>query len=193
MRGWWLVSYVVLWALVASMFVVLLVVLRQLGLLYLRGGGAPRLEEGPPVGAIIPPFEERQDGTGDRVAFPSEDAALSLVLFVSPDCRICEDAVRGLADVGRDFDVMMLVVSEGEPDENRPLRELVDGHAGFATSSTRQRILRVQTHPYGVVTDRNGVVLDKGVVNGPRDLEVLIQQADRASRAEAAPITEGGG
>ena len=47
MSGWWVASYVVLWLLLGVILLVLLVVLRQLGLVYAQAGGVIRLHEGP--------------------------------------------------------------------------------------------------------------------------------------------------
>ena len=194
MSGWWLASYVVLWVITATMFVVLLVVLRQLGLMYVRGGGAPRLEEGPPIGAIIPPFEEMEDGTQAEIRFPDAVVDLNLLLFTSPHCRICEEVLRELGGVTRDFDARVLVVSEGDVEENGRLRQLVDGGARFVSNAERQRSLDVRTHPYGLVTDRSGTVLEKGVVNGSRDVQVLLEEAARSSVTAGPPgRAEGGG
>lgn len=194
MSGWWLASYVVLWVITATMFVVLLVVLRQLGLMYLRGGGAPRLEEGPPIGAIIPPFEEMEDGTQTEIRFPDAVVDLNLLLFTSPHCRICEEVLRELGGVTRDFDARVLVVSEGDVEENGRLRQLLDGGARFVSNAERQRSLDVRTHPYGLVTDRSGTVLEKGVVNGSRDVQVLLEEAARSSVTAGPPgRAEGGG
>jgi len=192
--GWWLASYVVLWVITATMFVVLLVVLRQLGLMYVRGGGAPRLEEGPPIGAIIPPFEEIEDGTQAEIRFPDAVVDLNLLLFTSPHCRICEEVLRELGGVTRDFDARVLVVSEGDVEENGRLRQLLDGGARFVSNAERQRSLDVRTHPYGLVTDRSGTVLEKGVVNGSRDVQVLLEEAARSSVTAGPPgRAEGGG
>lgn len=194
MSGWWLASYVVLWVITATMFVVLLVVLRQLGLMYLRGGGAPRLEEGPPIGAIIPPFEEIEDGTQTEIRFPDAVVDLNLLLFTSPHCRICEEVLRELGGVTRDFDARVFVVSEGDVEENGRLRQLLDGSARFFSNAERQRSLDVRTHPYGLVTDRSGAVLEKGVVNGSRDVQVLLEEAARSSVTAGPPgRAEGGG
>ncbi len=178
MSGWWLVSYVILWVMSAATLVVLLVVLRQLGLIYLRGGaGAPRLEEGPPLGATIAPFEVADDASGVLVSFPDRRAGLNVLLFTSPQCRICEEVLRELPEATRDLEARVLVVSEGTPEENRELRRLAGTGARFATSPTRQRILRIRTFPYAVVAGPDGTVLDKGVVNSPRDVEALLQRA----------------
>lgn len=194
MSGWWLASYIVLWVITATMFVVLLVVLRQLGLMYLRGGGAPRLEEGPPIGAIIPPFEDIEDGTQAEIRFPDAVVDLNLLLFTSPHCRICEEVLRELGGVTRDFEARVLVVSEGDVEENGRLRQLVDGGARFVSNAERQRSLDVRTHPFGLATDGSGMVLEKGVVNGSRDVLVLLEEAARLSVTAGPPArAEGGG
>ncbi len=200
MSGWWLASYVVLWVITTTMFVVLLVVLRQLGLMYVRGGGAPRLEERPPIGAIIPPFEEIEDGTQAEIRFPDAVADLNQLLFTSPSCRICEEVLRELGEftrdlgrVTRDFDARVFVVSEGDVEENGRLRQLVDGSARFVSNAERQRSLDVRTHPYGLVTDRSGAVLEKGVVNGSRDVQVLLEEARSSAIAGPPAPAEGGG
>lgn len=181
MSGWWLASYVVLWVLTVTMFAVLLVVLRQLGLIYVRGGGAPRVEQGPPVGSIVPEFDGIEDGTGLRYRFPDPERSLNLVLFASPSCRICADVVTGVPGIARDDDVKVFVISEGSVGSNEALRAAAAG-ASFATDGTRQRILAVESHPFAIVADREGNVLDKGAVNGPGDLQVLLERAERAQR-----------
>jgi methylamine dehydrogenase accessory protein MauD len=190
--GWWLVSYVVLWALSAATLVVLLVVLRQLGLIYVRlGGGAPRgLEEGPPLGAIIAPFEEAEDETGVALPFPDPEAPLNLLVFASPHCAICKEVLGDVERAASGAGAAAMVVSEGGQEENRRLRALAGRGVRFTTSPSRQRILSVETFPYAIVTDGEGMVLDKATVNGPRDLETLLERASRGERA--VTVQEGG-
>lgn len=190
MSGWWLASYVVLWILTVAMFVVLLVVLRQLGLMYVRGGGAPRVEEGPPVGATIPFFEGVADEMAVPFRFPDPIAQANLLLFTSPSCRICEEVVRGVPGVARDDRIRVLVVSEGDVTANARLRASVGDRAVFTTDATRQKTLAVDSHPLAVVTDRDGTVIDKGMVNGPGDLQTLLERAERSMRA-GTPATSG--
>jgi methylamine dehydrogenase accessory protein MauD len=179
--GWWLVSYLALWAVVLATLVVLLVVLRQLGLIYLRmqSGGAPHLDEGPPVGEIVRPFGEIDEPTGREVRFPSSEAKLNLLLFASPGCDICKDALRGLGTAIRGRGVHALVVSEGEDEHERnaELRRLVDGSADFVVSLRRQRALGVESIPFGIATSSTGVVVDKRIVNSIVDLEDMLDRA----------------
>jgi methylamine dehydrogenase accessory protein MauD len=186
--GWWLASYVVLWVMVAATLVVLLVVLRQLGLLYLRvGGGAVRGEQGPPDGAILGAFEEVAGPDGGTVSFPDPAAALNLLVFATPHCRICKEALRGLPAATRGLDVFTLVVSEGTEEDNRPLRRLVDGAAAFTISAERQKVYGIETFPFAVVADGDGRVLDRGTVNGLDDLEEMLERAS----ARAGPEERG--
>jgi methylamine dehydrogenase accessory protein MauD len=189
-NGWWLVSYVVLWVMVSATLVVLLVVLRQLGLLYLRvGGGAMRTEEGPPDGAILGAFEEVAGPDGGTVSFPDPAAALNLLIFATPHCRICKEALRGLPAATRRLDVFTLVVSEGTEEDNRPLRRLVDGAAAFTISAERQKVYGIETFPFAVVADGDGVVLERGTVNGLDDLEEMLERA--SSRAGSGEDGDG--
>jgi methylamine dehydrogenase accessory protein MauD len=172
---------VVLWILTVSMFVVLLVVLRQLGLIYVRGGGAPQVEQGPPVGATVPEFDGVADVTGAPFRFPDPQRSLNLVVFTSPSCRICADVIRGVPGIARDQDVRVLVISEASVEANESLRDEAAG-ATFVTDGTRQKILAVGSHPFALVADGDGTILDKGAVNGPGDLQVLLERAERAYR-----------
>jgi methylamine dehydrogenase accessory protein MauD len=176
--GWWLASYLVLWGLLAATLVVLLVVLRQLGLIYLRSrSGGLHLDEGPELGAIVTPWDEIDERTGAQFRFPDSVASLSLLVFASPHCAICKDTLRGIRGATRGREVSVTVVSEGEPGENEELRALLDGGVRFVSSVRRQRMLGIETIPYGIVADDKGVVLAKHIVNNLEDLEDLLDRA----------------
>jgi methylamine dehydrogenase accessory protein MauD len=177
MTGWLLVSYVVLWTLVAGCMIVLLVVLRQLGLIYLRiRGGAMHFEDGPAVGSAITAFEDIDDRTGEILRVPDPDHARTLLLFASPFCEICKDALRGLRHVGATGEAGIVVISDGSVEENSGLHQVVDGSAGFISSVRRQRQLSIETIPYALLLDQTGMVIDKHVVNAIDDVEELLER-----------------
>jgi methylamine dehydrogenase accessory protein MauD len=181
MSGWWLASFLALWALMIVTLTVLLVVLRQLGLIYLRTqGGGLTLDEGPALGAVVSPFDELDD-EGREVRFPSADAELNVLLFASPGCSICKDALRGVSVVRRDYDAHVVVLSQGDQSENDELKKVLDGSAPFVTSLRRQKAMGVESIPFGIATNRTGVVLDKRVINNVVDLEELLESAEKAS------------
>ena len=90
MQGWWLVSYVIMWLLLAALTIVVVALARQIGTLHLRLGPRGALEvddEGPALGEAPPP-EETTDAQGlaARIGGPGE---AQLLLFVSPGCHLC--------------------------------------------------------------------------------------------------------
>jgi methylamine dehydrogenase accessory protein MauD len=180
MSGWWLASYLALWILLFATLVVLLVVLRQLGLIYLRshGGGGMSVDEGPPVGTLFR-FDEL-DINGQTIHFPDHQLALNLLLFTTPWCAICKDALRGLSTVLGDYEVNAVVVDAGEGAESAAVYELVEDEVGFVASLPLQRRIGVTTIPYAMVTDERGVILSKGGVNHVDDLEDLLARAEEA-------------
>jgi methylamine dehydrogenase accessory protein MauD len=189
--GWWLASYLVLWALLAGTIVVLLVVLRQLGLMYLRSSSGLRLDEGPEVGSIVPPFDEIDELTDDRFRIPDPEAPVTLLLFASPSCAICKDVLQGLAAVVHHYDgVSPVVISEGTAEENDGLRRMVGSKGRFVTSVARQRHLAIETIPYGVAVRRDGLVLARRIVNHLDDVENLLEDAAGEPRELAATAGE---
>lgn len=186
MSGWWLASYLVLWAVMLGVLVVLLVVLRQLGLVYLRlrGRGVPHFNEGPELGSFVEPVSDVDGITGGVSLFPDERASLNLFLFASPHCSLCKETVMAVADVARSRDAGFLVVSEGSAEENRELRGLVDGASHFLISVELHRRMQVESIPFAVVVDGKGVVLAKGIPNDPDQLDELMDQAARSRAAE---------
>src|SRR5205085_4655265 len=127
MSGWWLAAFLALWVLMLVTLTVLLVVLRHLGLIYLRTqGGGLKLDEGPALGAVVNPFDELDD-EGREVRFPSAEAELNVLLFASPGCSICKDALRGVPVVRRDYDAHVVVLSQGDRSENEELKQVLDG------------------------------------------------------------------
>jgi methylamine dehydrogenase accessory protein MauD len=191
MSGWWVVSYLVLWSVVILTLVVLLIVLRQLGLIYLRSGTALQLDEGPELGAPFPMFEELDQRTGLPVRFPDRDAGISLLLFTTPQCGLCKEVLDATAVVSRHRELDTMVLSAGEADENDELLNLA-GEMSFVVSLRRQRELGVQTIPYGIVVGRDGVVLSKGTLNSLDDLEDALDRADAQESARSPTVMTSG-
>lgn len=188
MTGWWTVSYVTLWVVVIGLLGVTLVVLRQLGLVYLRVQGTSgfHLDEGPGVGEAVMPFSELDEQTGEPFMFPTADS-LNLLVLSSPHCSLCDEALRGLGPARHRRSVAVTVLSEGGTAENQHLRELVGPHGRFVTSLARQKALGVDSLPYAIVTDGEGSVLAKRVVNNVDDLEDLLETAE-SERAISIPV-----
>ncbi|MFN2589008.1 MAG: hypothetical protein ABR613_12945 [Actinomycetota bacterium] len=186
MEGWWAVSYVVMWLLLAALAVVVVALARQIGTLHLRLGPRGALEvddEGPPLGDAPPP-EETTDAQGrrTRVGGPGE---AQLLLFVSPGCHLCEQVLPSVPAVARAHELEPYVLADVDAEETvsqynrRRLAARVVSAQGIA-----QRY-RVPGTPYVVVLDGLGVVRAKGTVNNLEQLEGLVETgARRAEEAE---------
>jgi methylamine dehydrogenase accessory protein MauD len=177
MSGWWLVSYLVLWLLMVASIVILLVVLRQLGLLYMRAkAGGVFLDEGPAVGSRVTRFGEPELLSGEDVYFPDGDGSPGLLIVASPHCAICKDVVSGLGPASRGRNLHTVVLSEGSAEENGELAELVANRAPLMANLQRQRMLGIQSIPYAILTSPEGIVLAKGPANSVDELEDIIER-----------------
>jgi methylamine dehydrogenase accessory protein MauD len=187
MSGWWLASYLFLWALVALTLVVLLVVLRQLGLIYVQSGsGSIRLDEGPALGSSIPLINAVDELSGEPFTFPSRERDFSLLILVSSTCSICEEAVRGVDVLARDNDVDVLVISERGGDRNNRLRALAAAPARFITSDQQHQVMGIRSTPQALLVDGKGVVLEKTIVNRFEHLQELLDRAAVATSLSPA-------
>ena len=158
--------------------------------MYLRRGSGLQLDEGPEPGTIVGPFDEIDELTDDRFRVPDPEAPLTLLLFASPHCAICKDVLQGLGAVVHHYDVSPVVVSEGTSEENDELRQMVGSKGRFVTSVGRQRALRIETLPYGVVVRRDGLVLARRIVNHLDDVETLLEDAAGKPGPLAAAASE---
>jgi methylamine dehydrogenase accessory protein MauD len=183
--GWWLASYVVLWAAVAVLGVLVVALAREVGALHLRLGPRGALEldaEGPELGSIPP----RVAGTAldGRERWLGGEGPVRLYLFASPTCGICEDVLPAMpALVGRGLEGA--VVAEAAPRELRGWRRL-----GVAVVSAPEAFVAysIPGTPHAVVLDERGAVLAKGTPNDPMQLEGLVDTARRRAE-EPARVT----
>lgn len=187
MGGWWLASYVALWALVILLAVLVAALARQVGTLHLRMGprGALELdEEGPPLGEAPEPVTATDlDGRAITIGGPGSG---QLVVFVSPECPICREVLPGVPAAARAGRLEPVVVTEADE---------IEAVATYARSGVGAPVVArpgvgerygVPGTPYAVVFDRTGVVQAKGTVNNLEQVEGLVDTAVR--RAEGEPV-----
>jgi methylamine dehydrogenase accessory protein MauD len=189
LTGWWLVSYVVLWAFVVALAVVLLVVLRQLGLVYLRQEGGSATAHGPEAGKTLGTLTFSDELTGDQHVIPDGSTAATLVLFVSPDCGVCRDVVPADGELAGIGDRSVYVISRGDGDLNGDLRAKVDPALSFVTSNSLQRDVGVELVPWAVIISREGTILQSQPVNRVTDLRAMLDRLDRARDLAVIPTT----
>ena len=158
MSGWWAVAFVLQWALVIVLCVVVVALARQVGTLHLRLGPRGALEidtEGPPLGEAPPPRAAVLDG-GDPTVLGGPGPP-RLVLFVSPTCPICEEVKPSVPAAASSAGLTAQLVHD--PDA--------------------ERLWNVPGTPFAVVMDATGVVRAKGTVNNLEQVEGLVDTAER--------------
>jgi len=187
-RGWWLVSYVVLWGLVLFLAVLVAALARQIGVLHMRlspRGALEVDEEGPPLGEMPPPAEVVDlEGAAHRVGGPGPPA---LLLFVSPGCPICREVLPGVAPAARAGELRPLVlVDDDDPGALDHYRQR-DPRVPVAAAEDVAETYDIPGTPFAVVLDEAGVVRAKGTVNTLEQMEGLVDTA-RRRLAEGAVV-----
>lgn len=187
MRGWWLVSYVVLWGVVALLAVLLVSLARQVGILHLRVGPRGALEvddEGPPLGELAPPADlPDADGRPVAVGGPGEPQFL---LFVSPGCPVCREVLPGVPAVVRATNLSPRILVDD--DDPRALAAYAGRDGGPVLSAgALARAWGIPGTPFAIVLDETGVVRAKGTVNTLEQMEGLVDTAGRRHASVGDP------
>ena len=148
--GWWIGSYVALWAAVCVLCFAVAVLLRQIGVLHARLApmGTHFAGEGPVIGelAATGPVDYRNH-------------ALTMLVFSSHSCVICRELRPSFAAIRREYREVHLETIELEVHP-----KVFDA---FSVRST----------PYVVMVDRLGVVRGAGVANTLEQIEELIRES----------------
>lgn len=158
MTGWWAAAFVVQWALLVVLAVVVVALARQVGTLHLRLGPRGALEidtEGPPVGEAPPPSPATAaDGSRVMVGGPGPR---HLVVFSSPTCGVCKEVVPAIGPAATAARFAAVVLHD----------------------PALERDWAVPGTPFVVVLDDVGVVRAKGTVNNLEQVEGLLDTATR--------------
>lgn len=178
MDGWWAVSYVMLWALVVALCLVVVALARQIGTLHMRLGPRGALEmddEGPELGS-------------PAVSIPSVDmkgepavvgAASQLLMFVSPGCHVCEQVLPSIAAVAEHGKLTPFVITDVDEEETTLVFKHKRVGAPVVAGIAIAQAYEVPGTPYVVITDETGAVAAKGTVNNLEQIEGLIDSARR--------------
>lgn len=179
MEGFWLISYVVLWIVVVFLAIATLSLLRLVGQLQMRLGpaGAALTDHGLGIGerfgdVLDPAGTPGLDGHFD---YPRETD--SLLLFVSPNCKACDELLKAVPTFkrryGGDLDVV-LISNSSDTEGNEGISRLAHrARLPFVASVPLAMAASVRTTPLGIWLDPQGVVQAKGIVNHMEHLESL--------------------
>lgn len=180
MTGWWLVSYVVLWVLLLGIAFLNLAILRQLGLLWVRVGGALgalQTSDGPGVGEPVP-INEVADRFGVWRPLVGTEGVIKLLVFLSPSCSICDSLIETIPDFARSVRSeaeLLVILSDQKAMEKFNSWPAKAPH--IVIEASLENLFEVPTFPYGIAVNGEGRVASKGIVNDMIQLESLINEA----------------
>lgn len=176
-----IVSNILIWLAMVAGAILLLGLTRQVGLLHERSAplGAMVTDHGPDIGEKSPIFnvldfyEEAVQIGGQSVA-----GKLSLLLFMSPTCPMCNKVLPTAKLLAQEEDLDIVFISDGErEDHERFIKEhpkLLES-IPYVVSSTIGMQLQVGKIPYAILLDHEGTIKAKGLVNTREHLESLVE------------------
>ncbi len=176
-----IVSNILMWLVMVAGAILLLGLTRQVGLLHERSAplGAMVTDHGPDIGEKSPVFNVL-DYYEQPVQIGGQDVAgkLSLMLFMSPTCPMCNKVLPTVKLLGQEEDMEVVLISDGEQeDHERFIKEhpQVLESIPYVVSSTIGMQLQVGKIPYAVLLDHEGTIKAKGLVNTREHLESLVE------------------
>ncbi len=197
MTGLWLLSYLALWGLVVLLTLLLVGVLRQLGALHLQLATSaqspaeqshqsevvpPLEQDGPPIGSPLPGWarsvtEEapHADGEQDR-----SGRRYILLMFMSPMCETCQHVIDPLNDVADDptHDVQPIAVIRADRPAYEAFLNVFSLRLPALRDSDRALTMELDVHraPFGLLYDRDGRLVRKGLIEDRDDLLALLDE-----------------
>jgi methylamine dehydrogenase accessory protein MauD len=185
MDGALLISYVILWALVIILSLLVFALARQVGVLHERvaPAGAMMPTSGPKVGEMTEAMH-LTDLKGHAVAVGGADSEglATLILFISPTCPVCKSLVpiaRSL--VSYEGKRMRLVfASDGDKIERHfaYVSDLDLEDYPYVVSLPLGLAYAVSKLPFAVLIGSDGALKSKGLVNSREHLESLVESMD---------------
>jgi methylamine dehydrogenase accessory protein MauD len=171
-------SQILLWTGLLVLGVVCMALARQIGVLHQRiaPAGALSLPQPLKLGDPTPEMElPGLDGSPVKIGGP-RGARSQLLLFLSPDCAICETllpALRSAEGAERSW-LDVVLASDGEAGKHKDfVRHKGLGKFPYVLSEHLGRSYGVSKLPYAVLIDEAGKLSSTGLVNTREHLESL--------------------
>jgi methylamine dehydrogenase accessory protein MauD len=177
-------SQIALWAAVLALGVVCMALARQIGVLHQRiaPAGALALRQPLKPGEPVPEMSlTALDGAAVRIG-GARGGRSQLVLFVSPDCAICESLLPAVRSAQGAERAWLDIVLASDGDAERQLQFVKDKGLGkfpYVLSEQLGRSFGVAKLPYAVLIDEAGKLSATGLVNTREHLESLFVAKER--------------
>ena len=178
-------SQIVLWIAVLGLGLLCLALARQIGVLHQRlapAGALALQRQALKVGDPAPQFALPTLGGGEVRIGGAPAGRSQLLLFVSPDCPICESllpAIRSAKGAERKW-LDVVLASDGAPERHRRfVHEKALGKFPYVLSEPLGRAFGVAKLPFAVLIDESGKLAAAGLVNTREHLESLFIAKER--------------
>ncbi|MEX2158490.1 MAG: redoxin domain-containing protein [Dehalococcoidia bacterium] len=179
MSGVWLASYIALWAVVLFQGIVIFILLRQLGVIYL-GTAQAVARDGLSQGQRAPEFS-LPGLDGAPVALAALRGLPLLLVFGSPSCGPCKTLVPELNVFAGEKagELRVLFLSRGDVEDTRRFVQELDVRVPVAVYPDERLAeqYKVRVTPFAFLLDGEGVVRAKGLANNRQHLDLLLRQA----------------
>ena len=180
-----MVSYVILWALVIVLSLLVFALARQVGVLHERvaPAGALMLSGGPKIGELTEQMVLTDlHGKEVTVGGPDNAGLASLILFISPTCPVCKSLVpvaRSLAS-HESSRLRLVFASDGDNQARHQayVKDLRLVDYPYVVSEALGLAYSVSKLPFAVLIGDDGELKSKGLVNSREHLESLVEAMD---------------
>jgi len=187
------VSVILLWIVVIVLSILVIVLYRQFGLIYI--GSRARIEQtGLPAGRRAPEAVPLQvEGRSVAWSWHTDGELRGTVAVMSTvECELCAELLPRLNQVADRWRGVFrfLVVDRVMGDGNGPVRQLPDPRSwiyALDPEAAMHESLDVEATPFVFVLDHTGTVLAKGIVNLPESIDAMVQDAASADKPRAQP------
>lgn len=183
MEGIWLISYIVLWALVLALSVLVFLLYRQLGVMYL-GTAEGVSRDGLDRGARAPNFN-LTDQYGNPQKLSDYRGRSVLLLFGSPHCSPCRTLLPQLHDWAKSHpEVGVIWLNAASVDESLKFVSDTGATLPIAPYTPEENLLdkyRVRVTPFLFMVDENGIIRSKGLVNSKGGIDLYYKELKTGS------------
>ncbi|MGI8589311.1 MAG: TlpA family protein disulfide reductase [Chloroflexia bacterium] len=186
MEGIWLVSYIILWLLVLGLGVLVFLLYRQLGILYL-GSAEGVSRDGLAVGTAAPDFS-LGDQYGNTQRLSDYRGKPTFLVFGSPSCTPCRVLLPQMDDwAAAHPEVGVLWLNAANPDESTKYASDMGATLPVVAHTPDQKLperYHVRVTPFSFLLDQDGIIRTKGLVNSKAGLDLYYKEFKTGKRPD---------
>jgi len=174
----WLISYIVLWLIVLALGLLVLLLYRQLGIMYL-GSAEGVSRDGLDKGATAPDFA-LTDQYGNPQRLSDYRGRPALLLFGSPHCSPCRTLMPQLHEWARAHpEVGVVWLNAASEEESLKFVSELGATLPVAPYTPESKLMdryKVRVTPFMFLLDEKGVVRAKGLANTKSGLDLYYKE-----------------